>query len=162
MSATPESVGQVPKQDEEQGATSAPTATPSHEEELRRLKEENQQLRASRREETARRLGGEHKLPDAVVELLKTVPENEMEEKAKAIAEQLPKSEATTTTTTTAAVEEPPNKEQLARVETAGDAGAKPPELPDRGLSEDAQQIKGKTLEEMARLQQEAHAKLRP
>jgi hypothetical protein len=68
-------------------------ASPDLSKKVEELEAEVHRLRETNREETARRLGTTHHLPDPVVELLKTVPRDQMEAKAQAIADAMPKSQ---------------------------------------------------------------------
>ena len=70
--------------------TPTPTAAdPTKDARIAELEQENAKLREDRRAERARALGAEHKLPASVVELLKTVPADQMEEKAKTLSAEL-------------------------------------------------------------------------
>lgn len=68
----------------------AGTPTPSDDlmERIRRLEQENAKLREERRAERAERLGATHGLTPTEVELLRAVPADQMEAKAKALAEE--------------------------------------------------------------------------
>jgi hypothetical protein len=83
MSADPDDLGQGPGGGN--GGTGTPTPDP-RDAEVERLKQENAKLREERREERARALGAEHGLTPGMTDLLKLLPADQMEEKAKALA----------------------------------------------------------------------------
>jgi hypothetical protein len=69
--------------------TPTPTAADPKDQRIALLEQENAKLREDKRTERARALGAEHKLPASVVDLLKTVPADQMEDRAKALAAEL-------------------------------------------------------------------------
>ncbi len=75
--------------------TLTPPASDPRDAEIAELKQENARLREERRGERARALGAELKLPATAIELLKTVPADQIEEKAKALAAELAGTPAT-------------------------------------------------------------------
>lgn len=76
-------------QDPHDPGTPTPTAGDPKDARIALLEQENAKLREDRRAERARALGAEHKLPASVVELLQTVPADQMEERAKTLAAEL-------------------------------------------------------------------------
>lgn len=135
-----------------QGGSSAPDP---REEEIRRLKDENKSLRASRRTETAKRLVKEHELPEGLSGLLELVPEDQMEEKALAVKDSM----VPPATTPPEPPTEPTESGTLAAMAAGGgDAGGTPvggaePQEPDQELRDRIG--KAESGDELMRIQQE-------
>jgi len=69
--------------------TPTPTAGDPKDARIALLEQENAKLREDRRTERARALGAEHKLTPSMVELLKMVPADKMEDQAKALGDEM-------------------------------------------------------------------------
>lgn len=89
MSTDPAELGTLEGGDGGPPGTPTPTGADPRDERIALLEQENAKLREDRRGERARALGAELKLPATAVELLKTVPADQIEEKAKALADEL-------------------------------------------------------------------------
>lgn len=137
-----------------EGGSSAPDP---RDDEIRRLKDENKSLRASRRTETAKRLVKEHELPEGLSGLLELVPEDQMEEKALAVKDSMvPGAPAAPPEPPS----EPPESGSLAAMAAGGgDAGGTPvggaePQEPDQELRDRIN--KAESQDDLIRIQQEA------
>jgi hypothetical protein len=157
----PDNLGMVPGDDGSRG-----TPAPSGEDAAARialLEQENAKLREDKRAERARAVGAEFHLPPTAVELLKAVPADQIEEKAKALAEEMKPAPATPPLPPTgdAPVTEPPVAVEPPGIDVLrgldGPPTGKPPADPALSWQDEmAKRIDAaKTLEEIAVIQQE-------
>jgi hypothetical protein len=127
------------------------------------LEQKNVKLREEIRAERARAVGAEFHLPPTAVELLKAVPADQIEEKAKALAEEMKPAPATPPLPPTgdAPVTEPPVAVEPPGIDVLrgldGPPTGKPPADPALSWQDEmAKRIDAaKTLEEIAVIQQE-------
>jgi hypothetical protein len=161
MSVNPEDLGRLEGEGGESG-----TPTPSAGDlaaENAQLKQENAKLREDKRAERARAVGAEFHLPPTAVELLKGVPADQIEEKAKALAAEMRPASATPPLPPTgdAPVTEPPAAVEPPGIDVLrgldGPPTGNPPADPALSWQDEMQRRIGaaNSIEEIALIQQE-------